>query len=379
MMYPPSPSVDPPMANSVIAKSLIGRRQFLGRALALAAVGAFAIPACGDPRQANRLSFLNWQDYVDPRLLTDFTNRTLIEITYETYESNDALAQRLGQAQRVREGGRSGTSFDLIVPSDNLMSRLHNANALAELDQPALPNLDNLADEFRRADFDPGNRFSVPWATGTTGIGYDTTVFDEPPGYEVFADSTYAGQTTILAEIRDAFAVALFDLGFDPNTRNPAEIDAAADRLSEMKGIIRGFDSAGYLDLLASGELVAAHAYSSDLLQARELNPNLSFVLPEAGALRWVDSLVIPIDAPRPANSLAFIDFYLEPEVSAANAVAVRVDTGNEAARRFIPEDLLSDPVVFPPDEVLASLQFTADLGADEDLYKDAWERVQNA
>jgi spermidine/putrescine-binding protein len=360
---------------------LIGRRQFLrGITAAGALLGMPAVlAACGDPRAADKLSFLNWQDYIDDRLLDDFTSRTGITVTYETYASNDDLARRLAIAQRARQGGRSGTSFDLIVPSDNFVTRFRNAGDLAELDSDAIEGLDNLDPAMRRAEFDPGNRFSVPWATGTTGIGYDTTVFPEPPDYDVFLDQAHTGRTTVLAETRDAFALALFSMGEDPNTTDPAVIDAAADRLIEMKAVIRGFDSTEYLDSLAAGDLVAAHAYSSDVLQAREQNPNLAFVLPEQGALRWVDSLAVPIDAPRPDRAFEFISFYLEPEVAAANSTFVRVDTGNAAASEFIPEDVLTDPAIFPPEAVLDSLVFTADLGGDEELYETAWERVQEA
>ena len=360
---------------------MIGRRQFLrgmtATGIALGMPGILA--ACGNPRDAEKLAFLNWQDYIDDRLLTDFTNRSGVAVTYETYASNDDLARRLTQAQRSREGGRSGTSFDLIVPSDNFVTRFRNAGLLAELDQEAISGLDNLDEAMRRAEFDPGNRFSIPWATGTTGIGYDTSVFPEPPGYEVFLDPAHAGRTTVLAEIRDAFALALFSMDADPNTTDPAAIDAAADRLIEMKGVIRGFDSTDYLDALANGDLVAAHAYSSDVLQARELNPGLAFVLPEQGALRWVDSLTVPIDAPRPEKAYEFVSFYLEPEVAAGNSTFVRVDTGNAAAAEFIPEDVLGDPVIFPPESVLDALVFTADLGEDEEFYETAWERVQEA
>jgi spermidine/putrescine transport system substrate-binding protein len=367
--------------SEALRPALIGRREFLRR---VGAGGALLmmpslLAACGDPRAANRLAFLNWQDYIDDRLLDDFATRTGIDVTYETYTSNDELARRFNLAQRVREGGRSGTSFDLMVPSDNFVTRFRNASSLAELDHDRIEGLDNLGDAFRSAEFDPGNRFSVPWATGTTGIGYDTTVFDQPPGYEVFMDSQHAGRTTILAETRDAFAVALFTMGADPNTTDAAEIEEAGDLLIRMKAVVRGFDSTDYLDDLASGELVAAHAYSSDVLQAREVNPNLAFTLPSSGALRWVDSMVIPIDAARPASSYSFISFYLEPEVAASNSVFVRVDTGNEAARAFLPEDVLTDPVIFPPDDVLDALVFTADLGEDEELYEDAWLRVQQA
>jgi spermidine/putrescine transport system substrate-binding protein len=359
---------------------MLSRRQFIAQSAAVfALVAAGGLAACGDPRQADKLSLLNWQDYIDERLLGDFTTRSGIGVTYETYESNDELARRLAQAQRVREGGRTGTSFDLIVPSDNFVTRFMNSDAIIELDKDEIPNLSNLDEVFRREEFDPGNRFSVPWATGTTGIGYDTTVFSTPPGYEIFADPAVAGTTSILNETRDAFALALFDLGLDPNTTSQSEVEQAADRLIVMKGAGAVFDSAGYLDRLTAGEVAAAQAYSSDLLQARESNPNLAFVLPDTGGLRWVDNLVIPSGAPRPANSHQFINFYLEPEVSASNSVAVRVDTGNKAARDFLPEEILNDPVIFPPEEILDRLYFTADLGEAEDLYEEAWKRVQEA
>ena len=107
------------------------------------------------------------------------------------------------------------------------------------------------------------------------------------------------------------------------------------------------------------------------------MNPDLAFLLPERGALRWVDSLTVPIDAPRPEKAYEFISFYLEPEVAAGNSTFVRVDTGNAAAAEFIPEDVLGDAVIFPPESVLDALVFTADLGEDEELYETGWERVQ--
>ncbi len=182
---------------------------------------------------------------------------------------------------------------------------------------------------------------------------------------------------TILDEMRDAFGLALFLAGEDPNTRDQATIEAAADQLIAMKAIISGFDSATYLDRLASGDIVCAHAYSTDVLQAKERNPNLAYVLPKQGGLRWIDSLCIPHGSPNPDGANRFIDFYLEPEVSASNAVASKVDTGNEAARQFIPQEILDDPAIFPAPETLALLVFTEDLGDDDKLYEDAWARVQ--
>lgn len=170
-----------------------------------------------------------------------------------------------------------------MVPSDFLVFRLRTLDLLEELDRDVVTNLDNLDPAFRSVDFDPGNRFSVPWATGTTGIGYDSTVFTEPPGWEVFLDETFQGRMTILDETRDAFGMALISLDQDPNTTDPAAIDQAADLLIQAKGVISGFDSPTYVDRLIAGELVCAQAYSSDIQLAREENPDLAFAVPEQG------------------------------------------------------------------------------------------------
>ncbi len=334
--------------------------------------------ACSDPSK-QQLIFQNWQDYIDPTILDDFTDASGLSVSYATYASNDELQERLTLAAASRRRGREGDTFDLIVPSENLLTQLRSIDGLQELDHDVVVSLGNLAEEFRKEPFDPGNRFSVPWATGTTGIGYDTTAFDEPPGWNVFLDSAHQGQMTILNEMRDAFGAALFALGKDPNSRDPTDIDAATDYLIQAKGVISGFDSATYLDRLAGGDLACAEAYSSDVQIAKQENPNLDYVIPPEGGLRWIDSLCIPVDAGNPEGANEFIEFYLGPEISATNAVASQVDTGNEAARAFIPADILENPAIFPPEETLATLRFTQDLGEDNGLYEDAWARVQEA
>ena len=149
-------------------------------------------------------------------------------------------------------------------------------------------------------------------------------MFSSPPDWSVFSDEAHAGRMTILDEMRDAFGLALFSMGEDPNTRDVATIDAAADVLLGMKAVISGFDSATYLDRLADGDLDCAHAYSTDVLQAKRRNPNLAYVVPPQGGLRWIDSLCIPTSSPNPDGANTFISYYLEPEVSASNAVASR-------------------------------------------------------
>ncbi len=363
----------------MVAAHLLSRRDAL-RLGGAAGLGVILVPllgSCSDPDES-KLVFLNWQDYIDRTILDDFSDESGLTVTYETYASNDELERRLVLAETARRRGRQGNTFDLIVPSENLLSQLRSADGLQELDQGIVVSLGNLAEEFRREPFDPGNRFSVPWATGTTGIGYDTTAFDEPPDWNVFLDPTVEGSMTILDETRDAFGAALFALGEDPNTTDPAVIDAAAEFLIEAKGVISGFDSATYSDRLASGELVCAEAYSSDVQLGKQENPNLEFTIPAQGGLRWIDSMCIPVDAANPEGANRFMEFYLQPEISATNATTSQVDTGNEAAKEFIPLEVLEDPVIFPPPETLEVLRFTEDLGPEiNELYDEAFERVK--
>ena len=371
------------MSESSVTGPAFGRRRFL-RAAGLTGVALAAAPllqACSESaiEGSKALSFLNWQDYIDPSTLTDFESSSRMIVTYQTYASNDELAKLLTLANSARRRGREAKNYDLIVPSDNFVRQFRSQDLLQPLAHDQLPNLKNLDPEFRDEGFDPGNVYTVPWATGTTGIAYDTTVFSSAPDWNVFADRSHQGKMTVLDEMRDAFLAALLSQGQDPNTTNQATIDAAADRLIAWKKVIKGFDSATYLDGLASGSLVAAEAYSSDFLEARDRNANLEFVIPEQGGGRWVDSLAKPVHAAHEDNSEVFINYYLRPEVAAQVANYVKVNTGNAGALPLMDPAIRNDPVVFPPSDVLARVVFTEDLGDANGLYEDAWARVQEA
>ncbi len=354
----------------------LSRRELLRLAAMSSGLAAVAA-ACGDPKD-DRVSFLNWQDYIDTALLADFTAASGLQTGYETYESNDELADRLALAGVRRRGGRKSTSFDLIVPSDNLFRRLRDQDRLQKFDSKVVTDelLGNLGEQFRTLEADPGNRFGVPWATGTTGIGYDSTVFDEPPTWDVFLDAANAGKMSLLDETREAFAAALYSLGEDPNTVDSATVKAAEAQLAKMTANA-AFNSGTYLDDLADGKLVAAQGFSTDVLQAKQRNPKIEYVVPDAGGTRWIDLLCVPDDAPNPKGANRFVAYYLDPKVSALNASAIKADTGNTAATDFLADDVRNNPTIYPPAESGDTLQFLRDLGEKESLYAEAWERLR--
>lgn len=212
------------------------------------------------------------------------------------------------------------------MPSNNTLESFKIAGLLQALKPDKITCLENLRPDVLNSAFDPGNVYSVPWATGTTGIGYDSDVIKTPPDWSVFASPAYKGQLTILNEARETLALILIDRS--PNAREQADLDRAAEVLIQLKSNLQAFNSKTYLRELAAGKLVACQAFSSDLLIAQQQRQSLRFVLPVQGATRWIDSLVIPKDAARPGRAHEFISYFLRPDVSAGVSSAAKVDTG---------------------------------------------------
>ncbi|MEU5694034.1 spermidine/putrescine ABC transporter substrate-binding protein [Actinosynnema sp. NPDC020468] len=362
----------------------VSRRTMLRSAsfFALAATGACGVgaaPTTSAPGSASatkatnakaeaRLNFYNWTDYIAPDTLTGFTAATGVQVTYDNFSTNDEMEAKISS-------GAAG--YDLVVPSDNFLRRFLRSGLLSPLDHDLLPNLVNLEKRFAEADYDPGNRYSVPWAWGTTGLAYSKSALGEVTGFSAFDLAAAAGRSTILDEARDGLALGLLKAGHDPNTAVAGELDDAVKVLLELKKRI-GQITSDVIEPLTGGQVPLAQCYSGDAFQARSANPDVGYAIPTEGGLSYVDLLVVPKDAPHAENAHRFIDYVLRPEVGAALSNAVRYGSPNAAAKPLIDKALLDDPLVYPSAERLAKLPFTKDLGAEvEARYADAWTRVK--
>ena len=346
------------------------------RAVGAAARAARAPAAARPPRLRSRatsktLNFYNWTDYVDPdHTIQDFEKQTGIKITYDNYSSNDELLAKM-------QGGNTG--YDLIVPTDSTMVRMLHNNLLEPVDLTKIPNVNNLDPRFRNAAFDPGNKYSIPWQWGTTGIGYDKTkVTAKVTDWEALKDPEVKGKSSMLNEARDAFAMALFALGKDPNTTNDSDLDAAKQYLIDLKKNLKQITS-DYQDPLKSGELIMAQAYSGDVFQVQATNKNVEYVIPSSGAFTWVDVMAIPKGAKHIENALAFMNYILDPKVGAILTNYTQYGSPNKAATPYIDKSITSNPLIYPPADVLAKLPFQKDLGEDELKYSDRWTEVTSS
>ena len=322
----------------------------------------------GEPQLSDKLNFYNWSDYISEDTLPGFEEEYGVQVVYDNYSSNDELLAKI-------QAGAAG--FDIIVPTDYMITTMLGLDLLQPLDLDNIPNVTNLYQNFREAPFDPGNKYSIPWQWGTTGIGYNSEkVTDFKPTWDMMWDEKYSGRITMLSEIRDLFGVALFKLGYSPNTRNAAEIDEAKELLLEQKPLLKHYSTDTYIDELAANDSWLSHGWSGDVYQAQAENPAVMYAVPDEGAISWVDSMCIPKSAPHKYTAEVFMNYILEPEVGAAITNYVWYPSPNEAAEEFVDPEILSDPGIYPPDEVMDRLVFFEELGEDTELYNTAYQEV---
>jgi spermidine/putrescine transport system substrate-binding protein len=357
------------------------RRAFM-KTMAFASAAGF-IAACGSDNggsggggdnggggEAKSLNFYNWTDYIAETTIPNFEEQTGIKVTYDNYASNDELFAKVS-------GG--GANYDIVVPTDATLVKMKHADLLEKLDLSLIPNVKNLAPRFREAEYDPGNEYGIPWQWGTTGIGYDPSkVGTEVTDWDAFMLPSIKNKSSYLDEARDAFAMALFALGKDPNTTNDGDLDDARDWLIDVKGNMKSITS-DYQDPLKSGELILAHAYSGDVFTIQVDNEAVQYVIPTSGAFSWVDSMTILKGAPHPKNAHTFMNYILEPEVGAELTNFVNYGSPNQAAEPMINKEILDNPLIYPPADVLEKLPFQKDIGDEELKYADRWTEVKTS
>jgi len=325
---------------------------------------------------AKEIVFYNWSDYIAPEIYGLFEEETGITVVEDNFSSNEELLAKL-------QGGAAG--YAVIVPSDYTVSIMAEEGMLAELDHDKIPNLKNLSEKFQNVPFDPGNKYCVPYQWGTTGIGYLDGEVEEPTSWSIIFEpvegSPTYGRTTMLDDVREAFAAALVYLGYDINTTDEAKMEEAKKLLIQAKPGLSGFDSDTFEDLLASGENLIAHGWSGDFLMAQEDNENVAYTIPKEGGVVWVDNMCIPASA-TPEEKLAaemFIDFILRPDIGAMVSEYNWYASPNAAAEENLDEEFLTDPTVYPPEEVLEKLQYIKPLGEAESIYQRMWDVVKSA
>ncbi|MDR3474972.1 MAG: polyamine ABC transporter substrate-binding protein [Devosia sp.] len=335
------------------------------------AIGAFALAAPFTATLAaaddNVVNLYNWSDYRADDTLTNFTKETGIKVVEANYDSNEMLEGKL-------VAGHSG--FDVVVPSGFFLQHQIPIGLYSKLDKSKLPNLANMDPAVMKATeaFDPGNQYAVDYMWGTTALGYNVDKVKAALGanaplnsWDLLFKPENAQKLkdcgiTILDAPSEVVAIALNYLGLNPNSEKAEDLKKAEDLLTSIKPYVRKFDSSGYIDDLANGDACLSLGYSGDVYIAKsratdaKKGVNIAYVIPKEGTIEWFDMLAIPADAPHKENALKFINYIMQPKVTADISDNVFYANGNKAAFALTDPAITGDPNIYPPAELAAKL-----------------------
>ena len=314
----------------------------------------------------------NWGEYIDESIFDDFTAQTGITVEYNTYPDNESLYGTL-------KGG--GADYDVIIPSDYMISRMIDEGMLEKLDFENIPNFGDIDPSLKNPDYDTTNEYSVPYTWGTVGIIYNTETVTKPvTGWSSLFDPEYSGQILMFDNSRDCIGIALKALGYSYNTTDAAQITEAVDLLIGQKPILQGYVMDQIFEKLEGGEAAIGPYYAGDFITMHEANPALAFCLPEEGSNVFVGAMCIPKGAANKANAEAFINFMCSTDAGMANCEATGYSTPLLSVKDALPDEVKNDPVAYPGQEALARCEAFVNLPEDTlALYDSEWLRLKTA
>ena len=313
----------------------------------IAAIAWAALTLSSPVQAAGKLSIYNWFDYMPQELLDKFSNEYDIEITMDTYDSNETLLARL----------KAGvTGYDLGVPSDYMVAILIKEGMLEKINANQLSNFGNMTAKWIDVYFDPGREYTVPYQWGTTGFMVDTAVYNgdidtlailfDPP-------DVLKGKINMLKDVGEVINAGLRYLGFPRCNSDPEQMKQLNTLLQNAKQHWLSFNSDGAKEVLVSGDAAAGQNWNGFGMRARMERPTLKYAYPKEGLTAWMDNFVVFKGAPNVENAKKFMNFMLIPENAATLTNFARYTAGVDGTEPFLDADLKSAPEVNPPSDVL--------------------------
>lgn len=315
------------------------RRSKAGVLLATASSMAIVLSACGggsdsapaelDPNAdltKQTLTVSNWAGYYPEDLAAKFQETVGTPLTISEHATNEEIMAKL------TAGGESG--FDVAFVSGQFAQALNEAGLVETINPEFVPNLKNLYPEAQELAYDPGNKFSVPYAWGTTGICYRSDLIPEPTSWNdiLQPSADNKGKVTALATERWLMLPAQKALGFSANTKDEAEMEKVKEALIAAKPNLLAYDDTTFYSRLVSGEANAVVAWDGWCNYGTAENPDIKFVVPSEGSDLWADTMVVLKTSKNKEAAHAFINYILDPVNHAWVAENILYKVPNKAA-----------------------------------------------
>ena len=302
------------------------------------------------------INVYNWGEYISTgaeegtlNVNAEFTKLTGIKVNYTNYATNEELYAKL-------KGG--GATYDVIIPSDYMISKMIKENMVQKLNFDNIPNFSYIMDNFRNLAYDPENEYSVPYTWGTVGIIYNKDLVDIDKSeidWDILWNEDYLDQILMFDNPRDAFAIAEIMLGYSINTENTDELTAASEKLKEQKRMVQAYVMDEIFDKMGAGDALLAPYYAGDALTILEENEDLDFVVPKSGTNLFIDAMCIPVGAKQKEAAEMYINFMCEPDIAYANIDYICYSTPHSAAFEMLDEETQQSTVSYPDDDYIAA------------------------
>lgn len=322
----------------------------------------------------NQLVIYNWGEYIDPDVIYQFEKETGIQVIYEEYETNEIMYPKI----------KSGAiAYDLVCPSDYMIQKMIQNDLLQPINFDNIPNAAHIGDMYyeKSKAFDPENLYSIPYCWGTVGILYNKTMVKEPvDSWSILWDADYKDSILMQDSVRDAFAVALKELGYSLNSTSIPQLTLAKELLISQKPLVQAYVIDQVRDKMIGNEAALGVIYSGEAIYTQQENPDLEYVVPKEGSNVWIDSWCIPKNARHLENAEKFLNFLCRPDIALKNFEYITYSTPNEAARELIEdESIKNSETAFPGDEILNRCETFTYLGSEVDaLYNRLWKEVKS-
>ena len=352
-----------------------------GCLMGLCAPSFSAAQISSDPVASTRsdvtINVYNWGEYISNGtegsldVNAEFTARTGIQVNYTTYDTNESMYAKLASG---------GGDYDVIIPSDYMVSRMIQEDMLAELDFANIPNFQYIDKDFKNPDYDPENKYSVPYTWGLVGLFYNTdyVTAEEAQSWSLLWDEKYAGKILMFDNSRDSFGIVMKLLGYSFNTEDEQQWREAADLLVQQVPLVQSYAMDQIFQKMESGEAWIAPYYSGDAAILVEENDNIAFSVPEEGTNYFVDAICIPRTSTHKAEAEAYINFLCDPEISYENCSYIGYSTPETAAKEMMDPEITENEMYYPSEETIANTEVFIHLSdTTNQLLDSLWAEVK--
>ncbi len=315
-----------------------------------------AITGCSGSTYEGEINVYNWGEYISNGddgtldVIEEFEKRYNIKVNYTNFETNEELYNILTN---------SNSSYDIIIPSDYMISKLREEGLLEKIDYNNIPNYKYIMDRYKTSSYDPTGEYSVAYTTCVVALGYNPKVLghDDVTGFKDLWDEKNAGKILMFNNSRDAMAISmqLCDPPIDPGSQTFTEkdIDRATEKLVEQKPLLKKYVMDQVFTEMENSQAGITPYYAGDIYTMMDNNPDLEYCLPEEGSNLFVDAMCIPTCCQNKEYAELFIDFMCDPEIALANAEYIGYGTPNSGAYEMLDEEIKTCELIYPPEEYL--------------------------